>query len=171
MALHKVAFGLLAMLFAGFVLAANGAVRAQEQPAAVGSAEMAERTAAARDLMEAMGVTKQLDGMIAAMSQGFAQGAKADESEKGKKMSAEFDALMQKFLGYKDEMMNDFAMLYAENFTAAEMKEVAQFYRSGTGAKFVAAMPGLMEKGAKIGMKYSQRLQQDAVDAAAKAKK
>ena len=152
-----------------FVAIAPVSLRAEDQPAATAqSADLEERMAAARELLDVTGVTKQLDGMIAAMSQGFAQGAKAEESEKGKKMSAEFDALMQRFLGYKEEMMADFAKLYADSFTAAEMKEVSQFYRSGTGAKFIASMPGLMEKGAQIGMKYSQMLQQDAASAAGK---
>ncbi len=169
MLLRISAVHLVAAFLACFVAISPVPLRAQEQSApAAQSSDLEERMAAARELLEVTGVTKQLDGMIAAMSKGFAQGAKADESEKGKKMSAEFDALMQRFLGYKEEMMADFARLYADSFTAAEMKEVSQFYRSGTGAKFIASMPGLMEKGAQIGMKYSQKLQQDAAGAAGK---
>ncbi len=58
--------------------------------------------AAARDLMEVTGVAKQMEGMISAMSQGFAKGAGADGSEKGKQAAAEFDAAMKKFMSYKD---------------------------------------------------------------------
>jgi uncharacterized protein len=114
--------------------------------------------AAARDLMEVTGVAKQMEGMISAMSQGFAKGAGAETSEKGKQVAAEFDAAMKKFMGYKDEMLTDFAQLYAETFTAAEMKEIADFYRGGTGAKFIQSMPVLMQKGAQIGIKYSERI-------------
>ncbi len=114
--------------------------------------------AAARDLMEVTGVAKQMDGLISAMSQGFAKGADADGSEKGKKAAAEFDAAMKKFMSYKEEMLTDFAQLYAETFTAAEMKEIADFYRGGTGAKFIQATPILMQKGAQIGIKYSERM-------------
>ncbi len=117
--------------------------------------------AAARDLMEVTGVAKQMEGMISAMSQGFAKGAGAENSEKGKQAAAEFDAAMKKFMGYKDEMLTDFAQLYAESFTAAEMKEIADFYRGGTGAKFIQSMPVLMQKGAQIGMKYSERIVKD----------
>lgn len=118
----------------------------------------AARLAAARDLMDVTGVTKQLDGMIEAMTQGFAKGAKADSSEAGKKVSEEFQAAMKKFLSYKEDMLRDFAGLYAETFTVDEMKQVADFYRSGTGAKFVQMAPGLMQKGAQIGIKYSERM-------------
>ena len=86
----------------------------------------------------------------------FAKGAEADNSDAGKKVAAEFAAAIEKFTSYKEELLNDFALLYAETFTAEEMKEVADFYRSGTGAKFITAMPVLMQKGSEIGMKYSQ---------------
>ena len=119
------------------------------------------RIAAARDLMDVTGVTKQLDGMMEAMKQGFAKGAKAENSEAGKKMSEGFDAAITKFMGYKSDMNADFATLYAENFTAEEMKTVADFYRSGTGAKFIAMTPALMQKGSVIGMKYSQKVMED----------
>ena len=76
------------------------------------------RIAAARDLMEVTGVTKQLDGMMDAMKEGFSRGAKADESKAGKDMSSSFNAAMAKLMAYKDDMMTDFAQLYAESFTA-----------------------------------------------------
>lgn len=137
------------------VLVCFGAAVAQKAPADP------ERLAAARDLMEVTGVSKQLEGMTAAMRQGFAEGAAGDKSGQGAAMTKEFDAALQKFMSYKEEMLNDFAQLYAETFTAAEMKEVADFYRSGTGAKFIRLLPELMQKGSAIGIKYSQEMMQD----------
>lgn len=128
------------------------------------------RIAAARDLMEVTGVTKQLEGMMDAMKQGFAKSAKSENSEAGKKMSEGFDAAMTKFMGYRGEMLQDFAALYAETFTAEEMKSVADFYRSGTGAKFIAMTPELMQKGSVIGMKYSQKVIEDMKASAAAQK-
>ncbi|HET6390866.1 DUF2059 domain-containing protein [Hyphomicrobium sp.] len=119
------------------------------------------RVAAARDLLEVTGVTKQMDGMAQAMTRGFAKGANASSSEAGKKMSDQFDESMKKLLAYQDQMITDFANLYAETFTAEEMKAVADFYRSGPGAKFVAKTPELMKKGAEIGMKYSNKIAEE----------
>jgi len=116
------------------------------------------RVAAARDLLEVTGVTKQMDGMVEAMSRGFAKGAGAENSEMGKKLSTQFDSGMKKLLEYKDQMISDFAVLYAQTFTEEEMKTVADFYRSGAGAKFIAKTPELMQKGATIGMKYSAKI-------------
>jgi hypothetical protein len=133
----------------------SGAALADDVPA---KAPDPARVAAARDLLEVTGVTKQMDGMVEAMSRGFAKGADADNSEAGKKLSDQFDSSMKKLLAYKDQMITDFANLYAETFTAEEMKAVADFYRSGPGAKFIAQTPELMKKGAEIGMKYSAKI-------------
>lgn len=139
---------LLLVCFSGAALA-DDAPQTSPDPA---------RVAAARDLLEVTGVTKQMDGMVDAMSRGFAKGANADNSEAGKRMSDQFDSSMKKLLEYKDQMITDFANLYAETFTAEEMKAVADFYRSGAGAKFIAKTPELMKKGAEIGMKYSAKI-------------
>lgn len=137
------------LAFAGFAHAQDAAPAATADPA---------RLAAARDLLEVTGVTKQLDGMMDAIKKGFAKGANAENTDAGKQITAEFDANMAKFMSYKEDMINDFATLYAETFTAEEMKTVADFYRSGTGAKFIALTPELMQKGSLIGMKYSQKV-------------
>lgn len=144
--------GIIALFFVCF----SSTVLAEDTPAA--TTPDPARVAAARDLLEVTGVTKQMDGMVEAMSRGFAKGANADNSEAGKKLSAQFDSSMQKLLAYKDQMITDFANLYAETFTAEEMKAVADFYRSGPGAKFIAKTPELMKKGAEIGMKYSAKI-------------
>jgi hypothetical protein len=143
--------GTLALFFFSFTCVAF----ADEAPA---PAPDPARVAAARDLLEVTGVTKQMDGMVEAMSRGFAKGANADTSEAGKKLSAQFDSSMKKLLEYKDQMIADFANLYAQTFTAEEMKAVADFYRSGPGAKFITMTPELMKKGAEIGMKYSSKI-------------
>jgi hypothetical protein len=156
-----------ALLFAIAVAAGFAvSVSAEETPPPVDPA----RVAAARDLMEVTGVTKQMDGMVEAMSRGFAKGANADTSPAGKQLSAQFDTGMKKLLEYKDQMISDFAMLYAQTFTAEEMKTVADFYRTGAGAKFIAMTPELMQKGAAIGMKYSQKIA-DEMKATAPANK
>ncbi|MBS0268981.1 MAG: DUF2059 domain-containing protein [Proteobacteria bacterium] len=145
-ALRMIALSMLC--FSGMALAEE-APPSQPDPA---------RVAAARDLLQVTGVTKQMEGMVQAMTRGFAQGANANSSEAGKKLSEQFDQSMKKLLGYQEQMITDFANLYAETFTAEEMKTVADFYRSGPGAKFVSETPELMKKGAEIGMKYSSKI-------------
>ncbi|MGB4866445.1 MAG: DUF2059 domain-containing protein [Hyphomicrobium sp.] len=152
----RVAFLAIAMSCGSAV----GAPLSAQEAAAVATTTTVdpERLAAARDMLEVTGVTRQLDGMMDAMKKGFASGAEAETSESGKRLSAEFDSSMKKFMDYKQDMLKDFEVLYAETFTAEEMKTIADFYRSGTGAKFISLTPELMQKGSVIGMKYSQKV-------------
>ena len=133
-----------------------------EQPAAPASAPDPARVAAAKDMMEATGVMKQMDGMVAAMAQGFRKGA-ADTAGAAKAEAAgqEFDRYMKRLMSYREQMVDDFAVLYAERFTADELKSIGDFYRSPTVSKFIVAMPELIQAGAQIGIKYSRKALED----------
>lgn len=120
-----------------------------------------DRMAAARELMDATGVNKQLDDMITIMVQGFSRGAGASDS--GQAATNAFEQMMKRFISYKQPMLDDFATLYADRFTAQEMRQITEFYRSGAGARFIAAMPELMRAGGEIGMKYAIKVQSDMV--------
>lgn len=122
---------------------------AEDAPAA--AADPA-RIAAAKELMDATGMTKQMDGMIAVMSDGFRKGA-GGTGAAGDKVSDEFDKNMQRLLSYREPMMEEFAVVYAQRFTAEELKAVTDFYRSSVGQKFIQASPELMQAGAAIGLK------------------
>jgi hypothetical protein len=147
-------FPMLRAAMCALVLAVGASAAVAQQAAAPDPV----RIAAAKDLMDVTGVNKQLDGMIAAMGQGFRKGA-ADAADAATAEAAgkEFDSHMAR---YRQAMMEDFAALYAEKFTAEELKAVADFYRSPTGVKFIQTMPELIQSGAMIGMKYSQKAMQ-----------
>ena len=123
------------------------------------------RLAAAKELMDATGVTKQMDQMVAVMGDGFRKGATdAAGAAMGEKAGDEFDDHMKRLLSYRDAMMQEFAVVYAERFTVDELKAVTEFYKSPTGQKFIQASPELMQAGAAIGIKYSQKVLQAPSD-------
>lgn len=139
----------MALSAIAFVLVLAAPATAQENPADP------ERVAAAMELIEVTGAKKQIELMLDMMKQGMGAGAR--ESGRGEvdaQAEKDFAAFSAKFKSYRDQMVEEFASLYAERFTAAELKEVSAFYRSGTGAKFISAMPELMQQGAQIGQKY-----------------
>ena len=141
-----------------FVAAFFAIAAVAEQPAAPDPA----RVAAAKDMMDATGVMKQTDGMVAAMGQGFRKGAaETAGAEKAEAAGQEFDRYMKRLMSYREQMVDDFAVLYAERFTAEELKSIADFYRSPTGSKFIVAMPELIQAGAQIGIKYSRKALED----------
>lgn len=114
-----------------------------------------QRIAAAKDLIEVTGAKKQIELMLDIMKQGLGAGARqAGAGQAAEKIEGDFAAFSAKFAGYRDQMVEEFAGLYASRFTTQELQEITTFYRSGTGAKFIVAMPDLMQKGGEIGQKY-----------------
>jgi len=125
------------------------------------------RIAAAKELMQATGMTKQMDEMVTVMGEGFRKGARSSgNTAAADKLSDEFESHMQKLMSYREAMIDEFAVIYAERFTAEELKAVTDFYRSPTGQKFIQASPELMQAGAQIGLKYSQMALQKPADKA-----
>ncbi len=142
-------FARMVLSAAAFVLVLGGSATAQENP------KDPERMAAALELIEVTGAKKQIDLMLNVMKQGVGVGAReAGGGPAGAKAEQDFSAFTEKFKTYRDQMVDEFATLYAERFTAAELKEISALYRSGAGAKFISAMPELMQQGAQIGQKY-----------------
>ena len=53
----------------------------------------------------------------------------------------------------------DYVVLYTENFNEAELKEIARFFRTGTGAKYVASAPAMQQKMLNISQLRIARVQ------------
>lgn len=115
-----------------------------------------ERLEAAKELIEVTGARKQIELMLDVMKKGAGAGA----NEVGNKASAKateeaFKTFTERFGAYREQMVAEFASLYAARFTAEELRQISTFYKSGTGAKFISIMPQLMQQGAAIGQKYA----------------
>lgn len=154
-------------VFSGLRLLACVVALAAAQPAAAQESANVDpaRIAAAKALMDATGMTKQMDQMVAVMGEGFRKGAKdAGGGAMADKMGDDFDGHMKRLLSYRDAMLEEFAVVYAQQFTVDELKAVTDFYKSPTGQKFIQASPELMQAGAAIGMKYSQKVLQPSSD-------
>lgn len=65
-----------------------------------------------------------------------------------------FDLFMEEFLDEFTESMRDqSASIYLETFSAEQLADIAEFYRSETGQAFVSATPSLMAEGARMGQR------------------
>jgi uncharacterized protein len=119
--------------------------------------------AAAKDLMEVTGAAKNFDNMVAMLKKHVM--TSAGEGPAAQAMAETFDKAMVKMGSYKQQMMDEMAALHATKFTAAELKAVTDFYKSGPGAKFVTVMPELMQEGGAIGQKYAVQMMKDLKEA------
>lgn len=69
-----------------------------------------------------------------------------------KAVMLEFFAKHMSYESLKPQMIE----IYAESFTAEELKEISKFYLTPVGKKVMQAMPELSAKGAQLGMERVQ---------------
>ena len=74
----------------------------------------------------------------------------------------DYDALVPALLGAMtsklDVMIDKIAAIYAAKFSAAELREVSNFYKGPTGQKFVAQLPSIMQESMTVGQQFGQQL-------------
>ena len=68
---------------------------------------------------------------------------------KFKKVEKDIKAFYTKYIGW-DSMKSDLAKLYAKYYTASELKDITNFYKTPTGKKVLATMGKLTYEGQKI---------------------
>ena len=74
---------------------------------------------------------------------------------------ADFREVLERFFAQHmsyESMKPDLIRIYAETFTAGELAEIQDFYRTPTGQKTLKEMPTLTSRGAQLG---AQRVQQN----------
>ena len=57
-----------------------------------------------------------------------------------------------------EELVNEIAVVYAQKFTEAELKEIAAFYQSPTGKKMTAELPSVLAESYKVIQDWSRKM-------------
>lgn len=114
--------------------------------------------AAAKELMTITGADKNMDIMMANMIPQFAAIQKQQRPDQAAAIDEVFASLSTRMMARKQEMLDLIAPLYAERFSADELKQVIAFFKSPTGVKFVAAQPDILQRSMLIGQQWGQRI-------------
>lgn len=117
-----------------------------------------EGVAAAKELMAVTGAEKNMDIMMANMIPQFASILKQQRPDQAAAIDEVFASLSTRMMARKQEMLDLIAPLYAERFSAEELKQVTAFFKSATGVKFVAAQPEILQRSMLIGQQWGQRI-------------
>ena len=76
--------------------------------------------------------------------------------------------LVESFKSRLDELTDQVVVIYATNFTVAEMKDITAFYREPAGQKFLAKAPVIaqqsMAAGQKLGAQLGRELQSRIIE-------
>lgn len=114
--------------------------------------------AAARQLMDAAGATRQFDAVVPAlvhqMTSIFIQQQPAHQET----IREAFAGVAVRMSERKDELLVEIAKLYARQFTLAELQELTQFFTSDVGKRFVDKQLVILPESMVIGQRWGERI-------------
>ena len=112
----------------------------------------------ARELITVTRATEQIKQMLPTIMQALkpaiVQGRPQVERDYDAVMPLLLDAMGSRI----GEMTDQMAQVYARNFTADEMRQLAMFYRGPLGQKFLEKMPTVMQESMSVGQAFGQRI-------------
>lgn len=149
------------LLAAGLAFGAGTPATAQGTPPSAGQIAP-DRLAAARDLLQATNTEAQFATVIPMMFGQLKQSMPPSDPKMRQELNQVFTEVEKQFLERRSEVLDQIAVLYAQKFTAEEMKALSDFYRSPMGQKFITAIPELTAEAMKMGNAWGRRIAADA---------
>jgi uncharacterized protein len=121
----------------------------------------ADRLAAAKELMEITGSAKQFDVILPLIMQQIENAFVQLKPEHADAIKEIFKLASSKFTERKQEAFDQVSVVFAERFTAGELKEIIAFYKTPIGAKLIKAQPEIAQKSMAIGQAWGRKIGQD----------
>ena len=123
----------------------------------------ASHVEAAKDVLRILRVKESIAPMVAQLSALISEQIEqwsppVDQQPEVDKTITKLNAVLATELNWTN-LEADYVVLYTENFKEAELKEIARFFRTGTGAKYVASAPAMQQKMLNISQLRMARVQ------------
>ena len=116
---------------------------------------------AARSLVNTMKLADQYKALLPAILLGLKPALTQDRPE----IEQDYDAMMpmiaDAFTPYYTSMVDGIATVYANNFTAAELREIEAFYRQPVGQKMLEKMPAISQQALAVGQEIGRKAADD----------
>lgn len=117
-----------------------------------------DRLAAAKEMMDASRVDRQFAQVIPLLLDHLKDSFRRVAPDRRDIIDNVFEQMQSKFISRRAELLEEIAGLYAQRLEAAEMRAVAEFYRSPVGAKLIDAQPQIMQDSMLAGQRWGQRI-------------
>ena len=127
----------------------------------------ADSLAAARELIQVMKATDQFKALLPIILQGLKPAFVQGRPEMEKDFDAILPAINEVAMRRVNELAEALAVIYASNFTVGEIHDLAAFYRSPTGQKFLTQQPLIARESIIAGQKWAQTLSLELKEAIA----
>jgi hypothetical protein len=115
-----------------------------------------EALAAAKELMVAIKMTDQLKQILPAVSQQVRTLILAANPRAQQDFDAFAPVLQAAMETRLQAFVDEGAKIYARHFTAEELRQVRDFYRTPTGEKFIREQPEVLKESMALGQQWGQ---------------
>jgi uncharacterized protein len=118
--------------------------------------------AAARELVDTMKLPDQFKAVLPTIIQHLKPAIVQNRPDVGRDFDAMMPVVQEKMAARLGELSNAMAAVYANNFTAAELRDLTAFYKSPTGQKLLQKTPMVAAQTMAAGQKFGQAAAADA---------
>src|SRR6476660_10425655 len=116
---------------------------------------------AARSLVTTMKLGDQYKALLPAILLNLRPALTQDRPEIERDYDAMMPMIVDAFTPYYNAMVDDIATVYANNFTAGELREIEAFYRQPVGQKFLEKGQAITQQSMQVGQDVSRKAADD----------
>ena len=116
---------------------------------------------AARSLVATMKLADQYKALLPAILLALKPALTQDRPEIERDYEAMLPAIADAFAPYYTSMVDGVATIYANNFSAAELRDIEAFYRQPTGQKLLEKSPAIAQQAAQVGQDIGRKASDD----------
>ena len=112
---------------------------------------------AARSLVTTMKLPDQYRALLPGILLGLRPALTQDRPEIERDFNAMIPTIVDAFTPYYNAMVDNIATVYANNFTAGELREIEAFYRQPVGQKLLQKSAALAQQSNQVGQDSSRK--------------
>ena len=112
---------------------------------------------AARSLVTTMKLSDQYRALLPGILLGLRPALTQDRPEIERDFDAMIPTIVEAFAPYYNRMVDNIATVYANNFTAGELREIEAFYRQPVGQKLLQKSAALAQQSNQVGQDVSRK--------------
>jgi hypothetical protein len=116
---------------------------------------------AARSLVTTMKLAEQYKALLPAILLGLKPALTQDRPEIERDFDALVPTIMETFTPYYSAMVDGVATVYANNFSAGELREIEAFYRQPVGQKLLEKLPIVAQQSLQVGQDIGRKASDD----------
>jgi uncharacterized protein len=116
----------------------------------------ADSMAAARELIATIRAADQYKAIIPGIIQNLKPAIVQNRPEAARDFDMLVPLLLEVLTPHLNELAEATAGLYAAHFTAGELRQVTEFYRTPAGEKFLQKLPVVAQESMALGQKFGQ---------------